>query len=147
MWNNFRSLHLSLIILKVAFVAMAAATFLVPAYARWYDEHSATEPVFLWQCVFCYAILALGFAAAISLNSLLANIKKERVFVRDNVRSLRVISYLCFAAGVVFLIYCAVRPMMLLLAGIAGFIGLALRIVKNVFAKAVELREENDAVV
>jgi len=85
-----------------------------------------------------------AMAALICLHILLGNIKKEDVFIEKNVKLLRVISWCCFAAASI-LIFAVQYYLLLGLTAIAiGFIGLILRVVKNVIEEAVHLKTENE---
>ncbi|MGL5513243.1 MAG: DUF2975 domain-containing protein [Sporomusa sp.] len=91
-----------------------------------------------------YALLVPALIALICLYCLLANIGGGKIFVRSNVRYLRWISWACYVAAFISIIsVCYYRPY-IVLAGAAGFMGLILRVVKNVFEEAVYIKEEND---
>ena len=90
-----------------------------------------------------------AFASVIlySLLKLLFNIKNEKVFVLQNVKMLKIVSWCCFvimaitfAGGMFYMPF-----MFVSLAG--GFVGLMLRVLKNVMHSAVNLREENDLTI
>ena len=81
------------------------------------------------------------------LYRLLDNISKERVFVEENVRCLRIISWCCFVASVVFLASSFYSVSWMVLCVAAAFGGLILRVVKNVFAAAVALKDEHDLTI
>ncbi|MEG2931221.1 MAG: DUF2975 domain-containing protein [Ruthenibacterium sp.] len=95
-----------------------------------------------------YAAAVLGLAALWLLHRLLFSIGAGSVFVEKNVFILRALSWCCLGAGLVFFGgACAGWPPFALLAVCAAFMGLILRVVKNVFAEAVRIRTENDATV
>jgi hypothetical protein len=83
----------------------------------------------------------------VKLISLLDKIRKGEVFVAQNTANLRALSWCCFAVSVIFFAFGFVRSVSFLGSFAAMFMGLILRVVKNVFAKAVELREENDGTI
>ena len=134
MWSKSNSIKLSSILVKVLFVCLIAAVFLIPFGARYYDYVSTgyyngtvtRATVFVPLCITLYFTLVPAFILLVKLNRLLENIRADKVFVNENCGIMRLMSYCCFAAG---------------------FMGLILRVLKNVFAKAVELREENDSVI
>ncbi|MDR0570408.1 MAG: DUF2975 domain-containing protein [Clostridiales Family XIII bacterium] len=96
------------------------------------------------------ACVAAALFALWLLDRLLRNIRGGEVFVRGNVAALRGISWCCFAEAAllalaaflssVFFLFC-------LLALMAGFVGIILRVVKNVIEAAVLLKEENDLTI
>jgi len=91
-----------------------------------------------------YSLMLPAVTALVCLYRLLLNISKEEIFVKSNVRYLRWISWACYLAALISLISaCYYLPFLLLAAG-SGFMGLILRVVKNVFAEAIFIKEEND---
>lgn len=147
MWSKSNSVKLSSILVKIMFVCCVASIFLIPAVAKFYDGVSAREPVFLPLCITLYFALIPAFILLVNLNTLLENIKAEQVFIKKNCAILRLISYCCFAIAAIFFGFGFFRALAFLIAFAAGFFGLILRVLKNVFVKAVEIREENDAVI
>ena len=81
------------------------------------------------------------------LNYLLSNIKKEKVFEHINVKYLRIISYCCFAVAGISLVMSVWRILAFFVALAFAFVGLLMRVLKNVFEQAVYLKEENDLTV
>ena len=69
------------------------------------------------------------------------------VFTQKSVSAIRAISWCCIAAGILF---AALIPWFLLAAAVAfvaAFVGLCLRVVKNAFEEATEIKSENDLTV
>jgi len=91
--------------------------------------------VFAWICLYC-------------LFRLLLNLWNGKVFEEDNVRYLRATSWCCVAVAVICLAaaiwYCA---LLVVIAGAAGFMGLIVRIVKNIFRQAIDMKNELDFTV
>ncbi|MCL1846699.1 MAG: DUF2975 domain-containing protein [Coriobacteriia bacterium] len=90
-----------------------------------------------------YAFCVPAYVALISLDRLLAAVKRNEVFTAKNVRLLRIISWASFAAAAVLAISSYVSITFFALAIIATFFGIILRAMKNLFAAAVELQEES----
>ena len=86
----------------------------------------------------------MAIGALWELKTLLANISKQELFTERNTKCVRVISWCCFGLAAVFAVLSFWRLLALLVAIIAAFVGLILRVVKNMLATATELREEND---
>ncbi len=149
MWTKSKSLLLSYVIVWVVLALLVAAVFLIPQFASWYEQFMPVpvRSMRMSLSVTLYASLAPAFAAMLRLRGLLANIRQNQVFVQQNTRHLRVLSYCCWAESAVFFGFGFVRPTSFVLSFAAFFFGLILRVLKNVFEKAVELREENDAVI
>ena len=91
-----------------------------------------------------YAFCLPAYVALVTLDRLLAAVQRGQVFTANNVRRLRLISWACFAAAVVLAISGYVSLTFLALAIIAVFFGVVLRAMKNLFAAAVALQDEND---
>ena len=83
-------------------------------------------------------------AAVLALDYLLL-VRRRQVFTDGAVSCLRTISWCCFIeAGLFVVIGVLFFGIDLILAFVAGFLGLVLRVVKNVIEEAVALKAEND---
>lgn len=81
------------------------------------------------------------------MERLVRNILKEDVFVTQNVRFLRRIRWCCAAVSGICLPAAFFYPPLIFMTTIMAFLALAVSVVKNVMAAAVEIREENDLTV
>lgn len=99
---------------------------------------------FLPTVTILYFVLIPAFVAVISLFLLLDNIKKDKIFSRESVTYLRAISWCCMAAGALFFILGFYYYMVFLISFAAFFMGVILRVVKNVIEEATEIKSEND---
>lgn len=143
-WKPTHSLFLSRILVLVVFCFLIAAIGIIPICTEWYDAVSGQEPI-AWILNIClYLSDAIGFTAIFQLHRLLNHIRKQQIFVEENVTCLRVISWCCFAIAAVFLVLGFWRSLAWMITFAAGFFGLIMRVLKNVFALAVEMRQEND---
>ena len=97
---------------------------------------------FLYASIYSLAVPA--FLALHRLYLLLDNIDKKLIFVENNVAILRSLSWYCILAGVISLVSCLYYPPFFIIGVLAAFVGLILRVVKNVFYEAVLLKNEND---
>jgi len=116
-------------------------------YRGWEIGGEAMQRITRLFCACFYPSSVFAYLTLYHLTRLLWNILKERVFVSSNVVHLRYISWSCIAVslitlagGVFYLPFCFI-------AVAAGFVGLMLRIVKNVMQSAVEIREENELTI
>lgn len=91
-----------------------------------------------------YLLMVPATIALYYLYRLLSNISKEDVFIRQNVMFLRRISWACVLAAAISLAFTVGYHPFIVLAAAASFMALILRVVKNVFAEAVAIKEEND---
>ena len=148
MWSKDKSAFLSSVLIKIVYGLIAACCVFAPFLAKYYDDNIIAAQnmpsVFLPLLITLYAAVPPAVLALFRLDRMLGNIRKGQPFISDNVKSLRIISYCCFAESLVFVYFSFLKPFALVIILAAAFIGLILRVVKNVFEQAVALREEND---
>lgn len=160
MWNKERSVLLTQAIVRICYVLLAAAVIVLPFVFREYDGNdnriSMTAELGKYVMGPFYAIVPAGYAALICIDKLLINIKKDIVFDSKNVKLLRIISWSCFYAAIVCIIAfalilitftCGVGLGLVILAAGAGFMGLVVRVVKNIFEAAIKIKDENDLTI
>jgi hypothetical protein len=103
---------------------------------------------FVWRSAGpVYACLVGGIGALVVLLVLLRDIRRGEVFTRANVARLRLISYCGFAILAACVVGALVSPawaVFVLLAAVAGFLGLLMRVIKNVIDAARLLKEDAD---
>ena len=150
MWNKDRSLMLSLALVRALLVIIPVFAVCSPWMVRWYDLTELDRMGLLNGSVFVPLLSALlidavcGEVCLFFLLRLLSNIRKGDVFIPVNCKCLRYISWCCLAAAVPFFVFGFWRFISFAIALAAGFFGLILRVVKNVFEQAVALQEESD---
>ena len=94
-----------------------------------------------------YVGSVFAWVALYKLFRLLRQIKHERVFVEENVKLLRAISWCCFGAAAATLVGGAAYLPLVVLAVAEAFMGLIVRIVKNVFQQAISMKSELDLTI
>ena len=145
MTKEKRSIAITSVLIKIAIVLCTAALFLMPYAAKMYEQISfQRDNVTVPLLITFYVCAAFGFVILIVLNKLIKNIGSEKVFIDENVKLLKILSYCCFAIAVVTLIFARFRILVFVITFAAAFIGLILRVIKNCFTEAIRLREEND---
>lgn len=147
MWTTCKSLKLSVILVKMVFVSLILSIFLIPVGVKWFDIVSGKTDLFIPICISLYIALIPAFIIIAVLDRLLSNIRKEQIFINQNVIILRIISWCCFAVSIDFMIFMVFGfwfPIYFFLSFASAFFGLILRVLKNVFEQAVTLRIEND---
>jgi len=147
MKENDRSVVLTSVLVKVVYGLVAACCVAAPFLVKRYDRlmvADGQESVYLPLLITLYCAVPFGVIALICLDKLLRNIRKEQPFINQNVTLLRMISYCCFGEIVVFAYLTVLKPFVVVVLIACGFMGLILRVVKNVFEQAVRIREEND---
>ena len=145
MTKEKRSIAITSVLIKIAIVLCAAALFLMPYAAKMYEQISfQRDNVTVPLLITFYVCAAFGFVILFVLNKLIKNIGSEKVFIDENVKLLKILSYCCFSIAVVTLIFARFRILVFVITFAAAFIGLILRVIKNCFTEAIRLREEND---
>ena len=143
MWSDRKSILLSRIAVILFMAALVAVAVAAPWLAgRMFLFASALGKTYFLLTVYLGAVPAAFLL--VSLFRLLHRIEKGNVFIQKNVDSLRYISWCCFAGAVVSLASSLYYISWIMVAVAAAFMGLIVRVVKNVFAKAVSLQDDAD---
>lgn len=151
MWNRKRSVTLSIVVCFIFVGILTAALFLGPwfvktwftVYRGWAENGEAMRHMATLFAACFYPCAVFAYFTLYSLIKLLFNIKKDEIFIDKNVKYLRRISWCCFAVALITLIGGAFYVPFLFVATAAAFVGLMLRIVKNVMQNAIAISEEN----
>lgn len=155
MWNSKKSVTLSIVVCITLAVILALliilGPFLFETYMVGYRGFGANS-ISLWAlkrifalCFYPSAIFAGG--ALYSLIRLLFNIRKSEIFIPQNVKYLRVVSWCCIAVAIITFIGGLFYIPFFFIFAAAGFVGMLLRVLKNVMQSAVELKEDNELTV
>jgi len=145
MWNSGKSVQLSLICTKIVIALVVACAAILPMMIERYMwllpvEISALYPFMAILYLCCIpAMIAL-----VCLHKLLVNIRNEDVFISKNVKLLRIISWCCFLAALMMVFAAFYQFLFGVMAVAFAFIGLILRVVKNVIEEAVQIKDEHD---
>lgn len=149
------SVNLSLIISGVFFAVLAVVGVFLPAVVkallRFSGEITARVQVTSTDnaivLVAAYILLALALLANILLFTLLLQVKGENVFSKKSVSLIRGISWCSIGFGVIFALLTYYFTLSSVIAFAALFLGLCVRVVKNVIERATEIKDENDLTV
>ena len=162
MWNKNKSIALTHLIVRACYVFLVITAVGVPILLNsgWRELNVLLAGTSNYLICSLFAVVPAGYVALICLDKLLINVKKETVFNEKNVQLLRIISWACFYAGLVgalsfvilfikvrFLIDMIFPSIVLVLAVAEMFMGLVVRVVKNVFEAAIEIKEENELTI
>lgn len=147
MWNSNKSLKLSCICTRLVMLLVVVCAALLPKmvnryiiFNNYYAESINMTPLMVLLYLCCIPALAALF----SLDRLLGNIKNEQVFTNTNVKYLRIISWCCFVVAVLIVAAGHYYFILYFVAVVAAFIGLIVRVVKNVIEQAALIKAEND---
>lgn len=152
MWNSKKSVNLSLVVCFVTIISIVILSLFINSFAINYFDYAndSDHAQYLKYISFIgsfYPCAVLGIVAVISLIKMLFRIKNENPFCKENVKSLKVISWCCFIVALITFIGGFFYLPLIVVTVAAGFFGLILRVVKNVIHSAIELREENDLTI
>ncbi len=155
MWNRKQSATLSLGVCFAVLLILTVCLFLGPwavkmwfcSFRGWEETGEAmTRMLTLFKVCF-YPCAALAYVTLYSLIRLLRNIQKDAIFITPNVKYLRRISWCCFAVSLITLVAGILYVPYLFVCVAAGFVGLMLRVVKNVMENAVQIKAENELTI
>lgn len=155
MWNRKRSVKLSIAVCIIFAVVLTVALFLGPwaaktwfnVYRGWTVDGPAIKDTLPLFCACFYPCAVFGYVALYSLLKLLFNIKADKIFITQNVKYLRLIAWCCFAVAFITFVSGILYLPFLTVAVAAAFVGLMLRVVKNVMQSAVEIKAENELTI
>lgn len=149
MWNKKRSITLSKLFILLFMGLLLVTVVFAPLLTRWYFNFP--RPVLFETERYFLATIYIGSAPAAylmyNLLRLIRRIQAEQVFIAENVEYLRRISWTCFTGSGIALVSVIYYLPWVFLAVAAAFMGLIVRIVKNVVAQAVELQDEVDSII
>lgn len=94
-----------------------------------------------------YGIVLDMMVADSLLFVLLMNVRKGQVFTSQTVSLIRGVSWCCLSLCVPFGILGLYFQLSWIVCFLAGFLGLCLRVCKNAFEEALEIKEENDLTI
>ena len=145
-WSDKKSLVLS----KVCVIVFMALLLTCAVLASWIVNRlnslsiaarAAGRTLFL---ITLYVGCVPAAALLICLYVLLHRISAQRVFVGENTECLRHISWCCFAGAIICIVSALYYIPWLAVGVAAAFMGLIVRVIKNVVAKAVSLQDDAD---
>ena len=149
------SVTLSLVLAYLCFLLLVGLAIWLPEHMENFiklpdligDRENITQLGKVIVYVLAYCIIAIALAADVMLVLLLKKVKRGLVFTEASVALIRAISWCALILGIVFaaLTYFFTISALVALGGI--FLGLCLRVVKNVIEEATEIKAENDFTV
>ena len=149
MWNDSRSLMLSKICTILFMVFLVGCLFAAPLLVSLFLMTSYTAQG-TGSMLFLITIYVGSIPAAtllVLLYRLLQRIGNGQVFVRENAACLRYISWCCFIGAAMSLISTLYYVPWIAFGIAAAFMGLVIRVIKNVFAEAIALQEDTDLTI
>lgn len=152
MWSEKNSLSLSRLAVLLFTGAVAVCDVSGWWLVNWFIRTSRYAGIndaahLAWGLVTLYVASAAAYVLLWNLYRLLANIEAEQVFVADNVHHLRAASWCCMAVALLCLGGAVFYLPMVMVAAAAAFMGLIVRIIKNVFQRAIGMKAELDLTI
>lgn len=108
------------------------------------NRSAITETGRLWVLIDAYAMVFVAYVAVGLLFFLLRAVLREAVFSKTATSLLSAVSWCAFVEGILFLPLGIYFQLAFAAAVAAFFIGLCLRVVKNVIEEAARIKAEND---
>lgn len=146
--SHTKSARLTLCLTFLILIAVIAAAVTLPWLTDWYicktGRNKELRSVIMTVCYIC---LPAALAALYSLIRLLKNILDGEIFIHGNVLHLRLLSWYCAAVALITLAAGYFYLPFYLVGLAAVFFTLILRVIKNVFAAAIEIKTENELTV
>ncbi len=153
--NRKLSVYISIVLTAALFIAVVVLAFFMPGILKYLlslPDHSGRMlnlAPFQQTIVYiaAYAVLVLMAVALGMLFALLLLVQRKKVFTVPAVELIRYISWCLIIMGIIMvsLTFCSLLP--LFVGTVLIFVGLTVRVVKNVIEEAVYLKEENDLTV
>ena len=143
-----KAVKLSLAATVFCFALVVALAFAAPWLVGWYAQlrriRSSGQTAIL---VAFYCCVPPVLAALVCLMRLLANIRAERVFSRQNTRLMAILSWCCAAVALATAACCRWYAPLLFVTGSMAFLFLIVRVVRNCFIAAAAIKEENSLTI
>ena len=147
--NDAGSILLSRILVWVFGALILVLDWAVWPISRWLMlfivDMQFRDTVLLIICL--YVCNVPGFMLLWCMDKLLRNLRQWKVFDGDNVGLLKNISICCFVVSIISLSLCSRIYFLGIVALMTAFMGLIVRIIKNVFSSAIAMRSELDLTV
>lgn len=148
MLSQTKSVKLSLYLTDFIIALFFAAAIFLPRFTKWYITYMGRPAnVRAVILVVCYTCLPFGMIALFSLRRLLNNIMRGDTFVTDNIKRLNILFLCCATAAVISFFSGYFYLPFYIISVAAAFFSLILRVIKNVFRSAIEIKAENELTI
>lgn len=145
-WSSEKSITLT----KLCIVIFAAGYIAVLASCPWllkrfvtYSYSAKGKDIVLFMATVYSCAVPLGVILW-NVYHLVNRIGAQIIFTEENIRRLRLMSWMCFTVTGICLVSMSYYIFYIVIAACAAFMGLLLRVIKNVFVRAKDIKEEND---
>ena len=147
-WTKDKSTSLSIVCVYVFAVLLLAANIAAPFLLKWSNRLIPSDPSHgVFALITLYSASVFAWICLYLLWRLLQNLRNGMVFTAANIRLLRSISWCCAAVAAVFLLSMLYFLPYFVVAAAAMFMMLIVRIVKNIFQQAAEMKSDLDLTI
>lgn len=147
-WNKDKSITLSFVCLAVfSAVLLAMDIFCIPVCRSYLSFRKMNMGLCVTLALSVYICSVFAWITIVYLWKLLSNIGKGEVFIQDNVRNMRIVSWCCAGVAAVCLVLAFTYIPYVFVAVAAAFMTLIVRIVKNTFEQAIAMKAELDLTI
>jgi hypothetical protein len=140
--------RLTLWITRLVALVIAVFLFVLPPLLNWYCtlRNISIVPKTMIAVAFYVSVIPITLALW-QFDTLLRNLLNDKVFLKENVRRIRIIQWCCFAVSLICLPAALFYYPLIFLVVIMGFLSLVVAVVCRVMDEAVAIREENDLTI
>jgi hypothetical protein len=140
--------RLTLWITHLVALVIAVFLFVLPPLLNWYCtlRNISIVPKTMIAVAFYVSVVPITLALW-QFDTILRNLLKDKVFLKENVRRIRIIQWCCFAVSLICLPAALFYYPLIFLVVIMGFLSLVVAVVCRVMDEAVAIREENDLTI
>lgn len=147
-WTKDKSIKLSLICVLIFAAIMLVLDVMAFKLVPWFVNSRPLEtgsPALFYLTIYSGSVF--GWICLWNMRKLLSNIQKEEIFIAGNVKCMRIISWCCCAACIICIASSIYYLPFFLLAVCCAFMMLIVRIVKNIFQQAIDMKSELDLTI
>ncbi|MBQ6372629.1 MAG: DUF2975 domain-containing protein [Oscillospiraceae bacterium] len=147
-WTKDKSTGLSIVCVYVFALLLFAADIAAPFLLELSNRLIPSDPSHgIYALITLYSASVFAWICLYLLWRLLQNLRGGLVFTPANIRLLRGISWCCAAVAAVFLLSMAYFLPYFVVAAAALFMMLIVRIVKNIFQQAADMKSDLDLTI
>lgn len=149
MWKNKHSLLLSRVSILLFFIVDIVGIATGYWILKWFMGFSRADIQDKFWCfvITCYLCSIFVTIALFMLNFLLKNIQNEHIFIVPNVKYIKICSWCCICVAVICFVSALYYLPFAIVSIAAAFMGLILRIIKNVFDNAIIIKQDYDLTI
>ena len=155
LWNSKKSIILTkfciLALIVISVIMMFCGRYLISRFLSMTGGAKINISKELSLYIITFISYILGIIAQVTLFCMLkfvTNLEKDLVFIPQNIKWLRFISFGCLSAGLLLIVVAVVYHKLYLIFSLAAlFMMLIVRVIKNAFEQAVKMKEELDLTI